>query len=126
MESAEALRLKWSGLFTPAERTLPAMLTRQVERYGVKPLVSAGEVTWSYADARNAAACFAATLHNAGVKHGDRVAVICSNRIEFLQVTLGCAWMGAVAVPINVASRGPQLQHILSNCGARLLVIDGA
>ena len=55
---------------------------------------------------------------------GDRVAIICSNRIEFLEATLGCAWLGAVAVPINVASRGPQLQHILSNCGARLLVLE--
>ena len=56
----------------------------------------------------------------------DRVAIICSNRIEFLEILLGCAWLGAIAVPINVASRGPQLQHILSNCGARLLVMEGA
>ena len=62
----------------------------------------------------------------AGVKAGDRVALICSNRLEFLQVVLGCAWLGAVAVPINVASRGPQLQHILGNCGAKLLVIEAA
>ncbi len=84
------------------------------------------DVTWTYADARDAAARFAGTLRRAGVKPGDRVALICSNRIEFLQVVLGCAWLGAVAVPINVASRGPQLQHILSNCGAKLLVIEAA
>ena len=91
-----------------------------------RPLVSAGDTTWSYADARDAAARFAATLRDAGIKAGDRVAVICSNRIEFLEIVFGCAWLGAVAVPINVASRGPQLQHILSNCGARLLVIEDA
>ena len=62
----------------------------------------------------------------AGIQHGDRVAIICSNRIEFLEIVLGCAWLGAIAVPINVASRGPQLQHILSNCGARLLVMEAA
>ena len=89
-----------------------------------RPLVSAGDTTWSYADARDAAARFAATLRDAGIKAGDRVAVICSNRIEFLEILFGCAWLGAVAVPINVASRGPQLQHILSNCGARLLVLE--
>ncbi len=65
-------------------------------------------------------------MREAGIKPGDRVAVICSNRIEFLEVVLGCGWLGAVAVPINVASRGPQLQHILSNCGARLLVMEAA
>ena len=41
-------------------------------------------------------------------------------------MVLGCAWLGAIAVPINVASRGPQLQHILSNCQARLLVMEAA
>jgi crotonobetaine/carnitine-CoA ligase len=111
-------------LFAPAERTLPAMLTRQAERYANRPLVSAGDTTWSYADACDAAACFAGALRGAGIKAGDRVAVICSNRIEFLEILFGCAWLGAVAVPINVASRGPQLQHILSNCGARLLVLE--
>ena len=120
------MRTNWSNLFAPAERTLPAMLKRQAERYGQRPLVSAGDTTWSYADAHAAAAQFAGTLRGAGVTAGDRVAVMCSNRIEFLQIVLGCAWLGAVAVPINTASRGPQLQHILSNCGARLLVSEAA
>src|SRR5207253_5299283 len=84
----------------------------------------AGGTTWTYADTCEAAARFAGTLRAAGIQPGDRVAVICSNRLEFLEIVLGCAWLGAVAVPINVASRGPQLQHILSNCGARLLVLE--
>jgi crotonobetaine/carnitine-CoA ligase len=120
------LRARWISSFAAAERTLPAMLTRQAKRFGDKPLVGAGDVVWSYAETRDAAARFAGTLRQAGIKPGDRVAVICSNRIEFLEVVLGCGWFGAVAVPINVASRGPQLQHILSNCGARLLVMEAA
>jgi crotonobetaine/carnitine-CoA ligase len=49
---------------------------------------------------------------------------MCSNRAEFLEVFLGCAWLGAITVMINVASRGPQLRHILNNSGARLLVME--
>src|SRR5262244_1548882 len=124
MVSASQLRAQWSQLFPPAYRTLPAMLRRQAERFAQKPLVMAGETTWTYADAYDAAARRAGTLRSAGIQPGDRVAVICSNRIEFLEIVLGCAWLGAVAVPINVASRGPQLQHILSNCAARLLVME--
>ena len=124
MGSASALRAQWIKSFAPAERTLPAMLTRQAERHAQKPLVSAGGTTWSCADACETAARFAGALHSFGIKAGDRVGLICSNRIEFLEVALGCAWLGAVAVPINVASRGAQLQHVLSNCGARLLVME--
>ena len=49
---------------------------------------------------------------------------MCGNRAEFIESFLGCAWLGAVAVPINTASRGPQLAHFLHNSGARLLIIE--
>src|SRR5690242_9539976 len=112
--------------FAPEERTVPAMLTRQAAQYGDKPLVSSGGATWTYAQARGEAAQFGATLRAAGIRRGDRVALICSNRLDFLRVFLGCAWIGAVPVPVNTASRGHQLQHILSNSAARLLIVEGA
>lgn len=68
----------------------------------------------------------AGTLAAAGVGPGDRVALILSNRAEMLALVLGCLWRGAVAVPINVASRGMQLTHILANSGAKLLVVEAA
>jgi crotonobetaine/carnitine-CoA ligase len=49
---------------------------------------------------------------------------MCGNRLELLLTVLGCGWLGAVAVPINTASRGAQLEHIMANCGARLLVVE--
>ena len=110
--------------FAPHERTLPATLTRQAERFGERPLVTAGAHTLSFRTACDTAARFAAALHAAGIRPGDQVALIASNRLEFVEVFLGCAWLGAVSVPINTASRGAQLQHILANCRARLLIIE--
>src|SRR5690606_31615476 len=43
-----------------------------------------------------------------------------------LQFVLGCAWSGTVAVPINASSRGMQLEHMLVNSGARILVIEAS
>jgi crotonobetaine/carnitine-CoA ligase len=110
--------------FAPGERTLPAMLQRQARRHGNRRLLVAGDVTWSFEAALQIAAHFAGTLAAAGIQAGDRVALMCSNRPEFMECFLGCAWRGAVAVPINVASRGLQLRHVLSNSGARLLVVE--
>jgi len=124
MSGAPALRRRLAQAFAPAERTLPVMLARQAERHGDKLLASAGDANWSYAETAAAAARVAGTLRAAGIAAGDRVAIISSNRIELLGLLLGCGWLGAVAVPINVASRGPQLQHILTNSGARLLVME--
>jgi len=110
--------------FPPADRTLPAMLQRQARRHRDRTLFTCGGANWRFDEAPDIAARFAGTLAAAGIRPGDRVAIMCSNRPEFLEAYLGCAWLGAIAVPINVAARGPQLRHILSNCSARLLVIE--
>ncbi|MCW5660398.1 MAG: ATP-dependent acyl-CoA ligase [Burkholderiaceae bacterium] len=104
----------------PPERTLPAMLRRGAGR----ALVAFGDVSWNVHDACEAAAGRGAALRAAGVARGDRVLLMCGNRIEFLEAFLGCAWIGAVAVPVNTASMGPQLEYFLANSGARLLVIE--
>ena len=110
--------------FPPSERTLPAMLQRQANRYSSHPLIVTHNGSISFAQAPYLAARFAGTLALAGIRRGDRVALMCSNRVDFFEVYSGCAWLGAVVVPINTASRGPQLQHILTNSGAHLLIIE--
>lgn len=110
--------------FAPADRVLPKLLTAQAARFGDAPLFACGPLQLSYGDTQRAAARAASALTAAGIAQGDRVAIICGNRAEFMPVFLGCGWMGAVSVPVNTASRGFQLQHILSNSGAKLLVIE--
>jgi crotonobetaine/carnitine-CoA ligase len=110
--------------FPPSERTLPAMLQHQAKRYGSHPLVVAHNGSISFEQAPSLAARFARTLAAAGIRCGDRVALMCSNRAEFIECYCGCAWLGAIVVPINIAARGPQLQHILTNSGTRLLIIE--
>lgn len=83
-----------------------------------------GGVERTAVEMRDTAAGTATSLAAAGVKRGDRVAMLCSNRIELLDAILGCAWLGAIAVPLNTAARGPQLEHMLRNSGARLLLVE--
>lgn len=110
--------------YAPAQRTLPELLARQAARHAGRRLFVAGDTSWSYADALDMARRWAGQLRAAGVAPGDRVALQCSNRPEFLQILLGCAWAGAVCVPINTASRGAQLRHMLENSGATLFVTE--
>lgn len=110
--------------FPPSDRILSTILTRQAERYGERVLLVAGETRWSFAQTAAIAAASAQALVDAGIKPGDRVALMCSNRPEFLQVYLGCAWLGVIAVPINTALRGFQLSHIFRNSRPALLVVE--
>lgn len=110
-----------------AEQTLPALLDRQAAHYGDKQFVSttAGERR-TYKQMRDAAASWAGLLAEIGIERGDRVAALAGNRIELIELLLGCAWIGAIAVPLNTAIRGAQLQHALTNSGARALIIETA
>ena len=85
-----------SRQFPPADRTLPCMLSRQAERFGDKTLLQIGEHSLSFDQCQDLAARMAGALAGAGIVRGDRVAVICSNRIELIALLLGCGWMGAV------------------------------
>lgn len=110
--------------FPPSDRILSTILTRQAERHGDRVLLVAGETRWSFAQTAAIASASAQALVDAGIRPGDRVALMCSNRPEFLQVYLGCAWLGAIAVPINTALRGFQLSHIFRNSLPALLVVE--
>ncbi|CAM2156961.1 ATP-dependent acyl-CoA ligase [Paraburkholderia tropica] len=103
---------------------LPALLQARAARDGDAPLFSDRRTRWSAAQALEIAARRAGSLAAQGIRRGDRVALLCSNRSEFMEIVLGCGWLGAVVVPINTASRGMQLEHILANSGARLLVAE--
>jgi crotonobetaine/carnitine-CoA ligase len=100
------------------------MLGRQAERLGHRTLYAFEDREVSFVEACEIAGRGAATLRAAGVQQGDRVAIICGNRPEFFEAFLGAAWLGAVAVPLNVATKGAQLQHMLTNSGARVLVTE--
>ena len=96
----------------------------QARRHGARVLLRVGDVQWSFADAPDIVARAAGRLAAAGVTPGDRVAIMSLNRAAFMECLLGCAWLGAIAVPINVASKGPSLQHIFANSNARLLIVE--
>lgn len=94
------------SLLFPQDRTNSALLTRRAEETGDRPLLLLGASTYSASDIRDRAGETAASLLRAGVSAGDRVAILCGNRIEFLDLYFACAWINAIAVPINFSARG--------------------
>jgi long-chain acyl-CoA synthetase len=58
-----------------------------------------------------------------GIGAGDRVALLLRNSIEFLEASIATVPLGASAVPINWHSRGEEVAHVLTDCGAKVLVV---
>ena len=110
--------------FPSADRTLSTILTRQAEQYGDRVLFVSGETRWTYSETCAFPAGTAYVVALGGIRPEDRVARRVSSRRELLQIYLGCAWLGAIAVPINTALRGIQLSHVLRNSKPALLIVE--
>ncbi|MFB2582388.1 ATP-dependent acyl-CoA ligase [Herbiconiux sp. P15] len=106
------------------DATIPGMLLARAASTPEAMLFRAGETRRTASEMVDAVARAAGALQARGIARGDAVAIMSENRVELLDVILGAAWMGAVAVPLNAAARGAQLHHVLANSQAKLLVIE--
>jgi fatty-acyl-CoA synthase len=79
-------------------------------------------ITWSRLEQRVTAV--AAELARRGVGAGDRVAIMMTNRPEFLETMFAANALGAIAVPVNFRLSPAEITFILTDSGARLLVVD--
>lgn len=112
--------------FAGRPRGVDQMLREAVARNGEGDAVVADGVRVFYAELDGIVGRVAANLEAAGVSPGDRVALLLSNRPEFIYVLFAAVRIGAIVVPINVREQTPELSYILDHCGAKVLVHDAA
>src|SRR6202161_2697253 len=79
-------------------------------------------ITWAQLEQRVAAV--AAAMARRGVRAGDRVAIMMTNRPEFLETMFAANALGAIAVPVNFRLSPDEIAFILTDSGACLLVVD--
>lgn len=65
-----------------------------------------------------------ALLHQNGIRKGDSVAFLGENCPEFIMTLFGAAQIGAVFVPVNTRLAPPEIEHVLSDSGTRVLIHD--
>ncbi|WP_339031758.1 long-chain fatty acid--CoA ligase [Bradyrhizobium symbiodeficiens] len=88
----------------------------------------------AFADERLSYAAFAARIeHTAtalkqelGVGRGDRVAILSLNRPDYLVLLYACARLGAMLVPLNWRLAVAEQLFILTDAGAKVLVLEQA
>ena len=81
-----------------------------------------GERRWTWSELRQTVADLAAGLVAAGMRPDDRLAIQAPSTAEFVAVYLAALQAGLVVVPVNPSYTVPELEHILADCGARMLV----
>ena len=111
---------------TPFPETIVALLEWRAAESPDAPLLFFEGDSWTRADTLGRARAAAGTLAERGVGRGDRVAMLLGNRPETLFTWFGANHLGAVAAPLNPASKPLELAAQLRTLDARVLVVgDG-
>jgi len=63
------------------------------------------------------------SLVSLGLNKGDKVAVLLENSIEIVEIYLATAKTGLVIVPINFRLVGPEVEYIVNNSDAQVLIV---
>ena len=103
-------------LFTcdrPAEWTVPALAGRYPD-----PL------QWSARRIETTVGYVATVIHEARVRHGDRVAIFKRNHLDMHFLTAAVVRAGGIACPMSARFESQHVQSYLDHLGARVLVSD--
>src|SRR5207253_6203457 len=84
--------------------------------------VVGGDVRWTYGELEARVDRLAHRLVAAGVRRGDRVAMLSTPRPEFVLVLLALSRIGAVWVGLNPRHRRPELVRTVADAEPLLLV----
>jgi long-chain acyl-CoA synthetase len=105
-----------------AGTSLAALVRAAARRRPDAPAVVAGGERLSWRELDEAVDRVAAGFAARGLAPGDRVAVQLPNGLPWLRTALGALRAGLVVVPVNTAYTDPELDYVLTDSGADLLV----
>ena len=105
-----------------AERCLHDVLDVWAERQPDVELAVHGARRLTYREARATTHRLANALVAAGLRPGDRIAVLAKNCIEYPLLYFAASRVGVVPVPLNYRSAPPEWAHIVDDAGAKLLI----
>ncbi|MBT9447230.1 MAG: long-chain fatty acid--CoA ligase [Hyphomonadaceae bacterium] len=89
------------------------------DRIAMEELATGRSVTYGAFDDR--AARLAQVLADEGVEAGDRVAVLCRNRIAFFEILFACAKRGVIMTPLSWRAPIAELAGLVADSAPRLL-----
>jgi long-chain acyl-CoA synthetase len=104
------------------ERPLPSFLAESARRYPERDAIRFMGRAMTYREFDEAVNRFANALIGLGVRPGDRVALVLPNCPQIAIGYYGGLRAGAIVVPVNPLFTEQEMQHLLADAGARVLL----
>src|SRR4051812_34710288 len=94
------------------------------DRIAVRTLDDGVAYTW--AQLRDRVDALAGGLHRLGVRRGDTVALMISNRPEFMVADLAAMTLGATPFSIYLTSAPDQVRYVMADAAAKVAIVEEA
>src|SRR3954471_8432946 len=101
-----------------------SFLSRSATIHPDRVAVVDGDLRRTYAELHERVNLLASALRARGLEQHDRVAALCPNVPELLELHHAVPMAGGVLVAINTRLSAPEIAYILEHSGARLLFVD--
>ncbi|MBT2323679.1 acyl--CoA ligase [Variovorax paradoxus] len=103
-------------------RSYDATFRASVARNPDAEAVVCGQRRLSYGELDDLVQRYASGLLRAGLRAGERVAVMLDNRLEYVVAVLACVRAGGIAVPLGTRLGPMDVAHIIANCEPAFVV----
>ena len=108
----------------PKARTAMALIDEMAARHANREALVGGGERYSWAEFRTQVRMLAKGLHAAGIRRGDKVAILMGNRPEWLIADFAIMALGGVMVAANTWATARELAYQLSHSESRLLIMS--
>ncbi|MGC2076322.1 MAG: AMP-binding protein [Xanthobacteraceae bacterium] len=97
-------------------------LGRAAHFYGERTALASGAVRPTFRELHDRVAGIAAALGRHGFRVGDRLAMLLPNEHDYLELVYACAWLGVIAVPVNIRLSETEIEHLIADASPRGLI----
>ncbi|RJF96292.1 long-chain fatty acid--CoA ligase [Noviherbaspirillum saxi] len=104
--------------------TIPELFRQQVKLNPARTALEDGRRSLTYAELDSRINRLVNALADAGVRHGDRVAILSENRIEYIELEMAAARLGAILACQNWRQADDELEHCIRLVSPRIVFVS--
>ena len=116
------------GLMMEYQLTLPTILRRAESLFGPKEIITRlpdkSIHRYTYLDLARRAKKLSVALYELGIRQGDRVATLCWNHYQHLEVYFAIPCMGAIIHPLNIRFSPEDLTYTINHASDKIIIVD--
>lgn len=109
-----------------AQRTVVEVLRQGADRDPDRLAVRDAARSLTYEALWDRSLRMAAGFRRLGVEAAHPVVLLLDNSVDHALAWFGLSCMNAIEVPLNTATKGPQLAYVVNHCEARVMVVEAA